>query len=94
MAVEFFELGHDAFFGKHMPPLGVPISDLREVLLAKVFVEDFHITAVGWEEGEKVLDVSTLQGSSEMIHGLLCQVGTEDDGQHRCRCVWETFNVG
>lgn len=59
-------------------PLGPPLRDLRDLFLAEELFEALVVTLVGREEERQIFDVGFLEGSGQVLHGRLGEVGAED----------------
>ena len=79
---------YDSLLREGVLLLGVPFCHLGETFLPEEVVKNFCIPTVRGEEEKKVLNVSTLESSSKVIHRLIGQIGTEYDGQDGDGCVW------
>lgn len=78
---------HDGLLEGCELSLSPPIRDLAQPCAPEMFLERLVVALVRGEERREVLDRTFAQGSSEVIHGLVEQVGFEHRGDDRNRDV-------
>lgn len=65
-----------------------PFRHLREARLAEMRVEYLIVALVWREEQRQILDPAAPQGTGEVVHGLIREVGTEDRRDGVERNIW------
>jgi hypothetical protein len=92
---ELLEVLHDALFDDGVLLFGPPLRDGAQALLLEVLLELLARALVGREEREQVFDAAAFEGSREVVHRLVDQVGAEDEGDDRDGHSWiEPFVSG
>jgi len=67
--------------------LGVPICDLREAFFPEMIFQSFSVAFGRREKCEKIFDTALLERAREMVHGLVEEIGAENERQNAYRDV-------